>query len=94
MDKVLSKKEILDKYLDDSHGAAQTYRDIQKAMEEYANQEKRIEAIEYQKWLTLFGWEISTNHPEKWYKWDVIPHQYKTYEQVYSEFKKYQQSIK
>lgn len=33
-----SKEEILDKYLKDNHGPAETYRDILKAMEEYAQQ--------------------------------------------------------
>ncbi len=34
-----SKEEILDKYLKDNHGPAETYRDILKAMEEYALQQ-------------------------------------------------------
>ena len=33
-----SKEEILDKYLKDNHGPAETYRDILKAMKEYAQQ--------------------------------------------------------
>ena len=33
-----SKEEILDKYLKDNHGTAETYRDILKAMKEYAQQ--------------------------------------------------------
>ena len=33
-----SKEEIVDKYLKDNHGPAETYRDILKAMKEYAQQ--------------------------------------------------------
>lgn len=35
---MLSKDDILDKHLNDNHGTAQTYRDIQKAMDEHAQQ--------------------------------------------------------
>lgn len=53
MDKVLSKEEIL-KPFDGVEGfsATQEYgrRRIMEAMDEYANQEKRIEAIAFAEW--------------------------------------------
>lgn len=41
-----TKEEILNTHLNDNHGAGQTFRDIQKAMDEYAKQE----AIEFMNW--------------------------------------------
>ena len=41
-----SKEEILEKYLNDNHGAGQTCMDIIKAMEEYAE----LKAIEFAEW--------------------------------------------
>ena len=44
-----SKKEILDKYLKDNHGPAETYRDILKAMKDvrdgFENRESRDVAL-------------------------------------------------
>ncbi len=83
----LSKEEILDKQLGDFTASMLSTSDILKAMEIYAKQE----AIEYQKWLTLNGWEISTKHPEKWYDGSVIPYVYLDYKEVYQLYLKSKQ---
>ena len=51
-----------------------TYDEVRKAMETYATQQSRIDAIRFLEWKTTNGWEYHINDVNEWlwYKEDKI----------------------
>lgn len=77
MDKVKSKEEIVRDLCDGwvggmTHGDEQ--RIVYPAMETYATQQSRIDAIRFLEWKTTNGWEYHINDVNEWlwYKEDKI----------------------
>lgn len=62
----MTKEEVLEKYLNDNHDAVQTYRDILKSMEEYAEQQS----------MAFVEWIHNSNIPFYGYRgrdiWEIM----------------------
>ena len=76
MDKVKTMDDIIFELDGTSDGwqTTFTYDEVKKAMETYATQQSRIDAIRFLEWKTTNGWEYHINDVNEWlwYKEDKI----------------------